>query len=130
VGVCGDVVGGEDFVERSGQRHEPAWYWQREPLRGYSAHAVDVDEPGTALLVLLAKAVMQRGSGISHAFAECLSPVDVAECDVVGSVEHVQRYNVEPALTNLAFEAVGRFDASRKAVRDRDRTPRARRHIG
>ena len=72
---------------------------------------------------------MQRGTGVAHAIREPLTPVDVAEGDVVRSVEMGERDDVQSALLDVALEVRGGIDARGEAVRDRDRPPAPRRGI-
>ena len=73
---------------------------------------------------------MQRRAGIADTLRQLLTPVDVAEGDIVHPVEHRERNDVDAALLDVALEVRSRLDACGEAVRDHDRATPARSEIG
>ena len=73
---------------------------------------------------------MQRRAGVADALGQLLTPVDVAEGDVVDAGEHGERHHVDAPLLDVALEVRRRLDAGGEAVRDHDRAPAARGEIG
>ena len=112
---------GEQLVQRAAQPGQSARHRAVDPLGRHLAARAEVDQPHALAVRGLGEGVRERGARVADPLGDGLAAVQMAERDVVHSVEHLGGHGGDPARGDVAL-AVARRAAGDEGVGEDDGT--------